>query len=136
MMAPEHAIGTSKKSHACDNLGPVVAALDAGNTTGGENAQNLFARNLIALLGHDEIDEVVDVRQVFAVVLADRYVAVESERLNMLSRFVDIFLALVQAVNHVAVIGPQRGRELAVAAADVNDKSPFCAADAQDLLGG
>ena len=119
-----------------DNLSPVAAALDAGNTIGGENAQNLFRRNLIALLGHDEIDEVVDVRQVFAVVLADRYVAIESERLNMLSRVGDILCALVQAMNHIAGIGPQRCSEFSVAAADVNDKSPSNTADVQELLDG
>ena len=106
-----------------DRRGPLVAAFDVGNAVRRQHAKQLIHGSRTEVLGDDEIHEIVDQRQVPAVELLDRRLAVKPERADMLPGFVHALCISVEAEHQVAVVGPQGGRQLAVTAAEVNDQA-------------
>ena len=84
---------------------------------------------------HQQVDEVVDVGQAPAVPRRDGDLAVQAQRLDVLARRLDVRRVGVEAVDEEAVVGPQRRRESAVAAADVDDHAALDAGGCQNLTG-
>ena len=92
--------------------------------------------NVAQALGHHQVDEVVDVRQPPTVELVDRYFAVQSQLVNVLSRFGYVRRVCVEAVYEETIIRQQGTRQLPVAATEVNDQAAGDAGFFEDLLSG
>ena len=69
-------------------------------------------RHVAEVFGDDQVDEVVDVGQPAARELLDGHFAVQPKRPDVLAGRVDVARVRVEALDEVAVAGPQGGRQL------------------------
>jgi len=74
-----------------------------------KNAHNFFHRHAAQLVCHQQIDQVIDVRQPLAVEHVDRQRAVKPLRADFFTRRDHLLGVRGQPVYQVAVVGPQRG---------------------------
>ncbi len=102
---------------------PGAGLLNVRHTVRAEDAQNLGGGDVAEVLGHKQVDEVIDVRQPLAAELVHRHGAVDAERPDVRARLGDVLRAGVQAVDEVGVAGAEGGGQSAVAAAQVHDEA-------------
>ena len=97
--------------------------------------RHLSAIYFAEVLGNNEIDRVVNVRQ--SVAGADIYgnVAVMTERFDVPAGRGDVFRLAVKALDDIAVVGPECCGQLAVSATDMDYQAAFDAGSIQDLSG-
>jgi hypothetical protein len=103
------------------------------DTAGAEDAQEFFLGNRGRTIDHDQIDQIVDVWQPSSIQPVDRHGPVKSSFAQRLAGRRHIVRVSIQPVNHIAVAGPQGGRQPAVAAAQVDHQAAPHAADLEDL---
>jgi len=95
---------------------------DIGHAAGAEHAHHLGHGHPAQGVGHDQRSEVLRVRQPRAPEAIDRHGPIETPRLDPLARLRHVGRVGIQAVDDVAVTGPQRRRQRAVAAAQMDDE--------------
>jgi len=107
---------------------------DAGHAVGRQDPHDFGDRDVRLVLDDDQIRKVVHIRKRVArpPVHGDR--AVQAARLDVLTRLSYIGAVPVQRMNDVGIAGPQRRRDLPVAAADVQDQPSFDAGGFENLL--
>ena len=117
-----------------DGLRPLAVALDVRHAAGRQHAHHLVDGNCIGVFGHKEIDEVVDVGETLAAQPIQRDLAVNAQRVQMLSGFLDIARVGVQTMYKVTVIHPQGRSQSSIPTAEMNDQTALNACLIQDLL--
>ena len=107
-----------------DRLDPFVSFSDARHATRTQHAHHLVhsRRAGTELLGHDEVHEVIDVRQPLTVPPINRHLPIQSQRPDMLAGHDDVGLGPCQAVHPIGIPRLQRGRHLPIDAPDANDQ--------------
>ena len=118
-----------------DRLGPLAALLHVRHAVGTEHAHHVRHRRSPEVLRHDQIDQVLRIRQPPAGPPIDRHLPVDAQRLDMLPRLRNVGGIPVQTVHHVRFARPQRRGQLPVPGADVNDQPTPDARGIQNLLG-
>ena len=96
-------------------------------------AHHLFHRHFAEILGHQQVDQVVDVRQPLAVEHFDRYWPVEALGPNEFPRRGHLVGSRVQTMHQVAVARAQGRGEVAVPAVEMDDQSAIDARFLQNL---
>ena len=119
-----------------DRVGPGLAPFDAGDAAGGQHAQDLVHRDLAQVFGHQQVDQVVDVREPAAREPFDRHPAFAPQRFDVASGPLDVGGVGVQAVHQVTIGSGQRGGQSPVAATEVDDQPAPDAGGFKDLPGG
>ena len=99
-----------------------------------EDAHHFGHRHVAQRLRHEEIHQVVHVRQALAVERLDGYLAVEALRQDMPARGGDALRRGVEPLHEVALVGAQGGREPSVAAGEMHDEAALDACLLEDLL--
>ncbi len=118
-----------------DRLCPLAVLLDVRHAVGAQDAHHFVHRDGAQVLRDEQVDEVVGVGQAFAAPRLDGDVAVQAERADVHACLFDVGGVGVETVDEITVVRPQRGRQPAVAAADVNDEPALDPGRRQDRLG-
>jgi hypothetical protein len=91
-----------------------------GDASRNQRPEDLVTRYLALPTYHDQIDKLVNIRQVPTVVLLHRYGPARAQSQHVLASFFDIVRIRVETVDEKAVTGMQGSGEPAIVAADVN----------------
>ena len=100
-----------------------------------QDAHDLLHRHVAPVADHDEVDEVVDVRQAVAGQAVDRYAAVQALGPDAGADLPDVGRVGVEPLDEEAVTVAEGRGQAAVAAAHVHDQAAFDAGGLQDALG-
>ena len=109
--------------------------LDVRHAPGTQHPHDLIHRDFAEVVRHDQVGQVVDVRQPLAVEAVDRNAAVGAKGLNVPARLLHIVRVGIQPVYQVAVAGSQGRRQSAVPATEVNDEPALHLGSFQNLPG-
>jgi len=95
----------------------------------------LVHRHVAQFVGHQQVDQVVNVWQPPTVEPVDRHFAVETQLVNVLSRFGHDRRIGVEAAYEETSLRKQRARQLPVATTEVNDQAAVEPRGRQDVFG-
>ena len=90
-----------------------------------EHTHHFVQGHVARVLGHEQVHQVIGVRQPSAVPAFDCHLAGEAQRLNVGTSLRHVLSIRVEAMHKVAVGGAERGGKLTVAAAEMYDQPPL-----------
>ena len=118
-----------------DGFLPFSRDLCIDNTTGHKDAQRLLHADPCKILGHEEIDEIVDIGQPLTVKPVHRDISINPQRLDMAPGNSDIIPIPVESVHLVARTFAKRSRQLPIAASKMNNEPPIDTCGFNDRAG-
>ena len=114
-------------AHFCwpglDVLFPRAILVDVSHATGNQNTHHLGHIDSIQSRGHQKVDDVLGIGQVFAVVNCNRHLSIVAPPEYVLAGSLDVCRIRVQAMHQETVVGVKRCGQRAVTAAEVYDHS-------------
>ncbi len=116
-----------------DGLLPRAVLAEVEHALRRQHAQHFLHGDVAKVLRHDQVHQVVCIRQPLPVERVDRDLAVSAERLDGPPGLLDRFRVGIQTVHQVAVADMQRRGEPAVATAEVNDQPALDSGRPEDL---
>ena len=106
-----------------DALLPVHCVLDVGHAAGSQHSHHLNQGNLTQVFSHDEVHQIVDVRQPLARPLGYGNAAVKASRPDVPPSCFNLGHTGLQPLYEVSVADAQCRRELAVSTTKMDDKT-------------
>ena len=113
---------------------PCTPLLHAGHAPRRQHAHHLGHGHAVEIVGHEEVHQVVGVGKPVAQQAFDGHLAVEPTREQTLAGLCDGHGVAVEAVDEVGVARAQRGRQRAVATAEMHHQPAADARRLEDLL--
>jgi len=100
-----------------------LLAVDVSHAQRSENAHDLVHRDVAELVDHDQVYQVVHVREATTVECVDRHAPVQTARPNMPARLIDSAGVSAQTLNEVARTCGEIRCQATIAALNMDDQS-------------